>query len=47
MRVKLMYRGLHFGKIPYNQVTTVKIWFIVARKGTDWNWAIWSEYVTE
>ena len=44
MRISTNLKNLKVGKIPYNQVTMVKIWFMVAKKDTDWNWAIWSEY---
>ena len=44
MKVSTNLKNLKVGKIPYNQVTMVKIWFMVAKKDTDWNWAVWSEY---
>ena len=44
MTISTNLKNLKFGKIPYKQVTLVKIWFMVAKKGTDWNWAIYSEY---
>ena len=44
MKISFTLKNIKFGKIPYDKITLVKIWFIVAKKGTDWNWAIWSEY---
>lgn len=44
MKVSLTLKNIKFGKIPYDKITLVKIWFIVAKKDTDWNWAIYSEH---